>query len=283
VSDDDHLRGTIDDIAAELRTPIDAGVRRLAAQIQRAADAARDRAVMVAVEVARAEERRQAERAAEERFTAVREAAAAEVEAVRRGAQAQQADLQRQLEEAQAQAQQEKRRWWQAFHALDGARTLSDVLELLPELARHDGARVGVFLVRGDRLSTWRALGFDQLDMVRPQLDLARDAGFAAEAIRSGRAVFWVPGDGPLPSFASVGLARSAGAFPMTVGGAAVALLYADAASTDLARGGGHALLLDVLVRHASRVLEAVTVQRAVGLQPADSEAAVVRSQPGRA
>ncbi len=286
VTDDDNLRGTIEEIAAGLRSPLEAGVRQLAGRIQRTADAARDRAVAAAIDVARADERRQVERVADERLAATRDAAAAEVEAVRRGAQAQLSDLQRLLDDRQTQMQQDQRRWWQAFHTLDGARGLSDVLERLAELARHDGTRVAVFLLRSDRLSTWRVFGFEGLEMARPGLELAvRDGGFAAEAVRSGRAAYWVAGDGPLPSFASTGQPRSAGAFPIAVGGAGVALLYVDAQSNDLSRDGGQAMLLDVLVRHASRVLEALTVQRAVGLRPAaDVEPPPVRPQPpGRA
>jgi len=51
------------------------------------------------------------------------------------------------------------------------------------------------------------------------------------------------------------------------VGGTAVAVLYADAPRLDMPSASSRwPAILDVLVRHTSRVLEAVTVQQAAGL-----------------
>ena len=71
-----------------------------------------------------------------------------------------------------------------------------------------------------------------------------------------------------LPAFArDGGGARFSLALPLVVGGAVVVVLYADRPTGD---AGGDAdrwvATLDVLARHASKVLEALTVEQAVGL-----------------
>jgi hypothetical protein len=56
-------------------------------------------------------------------------------------------------------------------------------------------------------------------------------------------------------------------ALPVRVGGEVVAVLYADAPRSDAALSDARwPAVLEVLVRHASRVLEAMTVQQAAGL-----------------
>jgi hypothetical protein len=95
------------------------------------------------------------------------------------------------------------------------------------------------------------------------------------------------PGDGQgsrqpaLPSFARTAGARHAAALPITVGGRVVAVLYADATPVDSPSGASRwPATLEVLARHASRALEAMTVQQATGLsvprRPARAARAVV-------
>ena len=57
-------------------------------------------------------------------------------------------------------------------------------------------------------------------------------------------------------------------AFPVHVGGEVVAVLYADVARNDETPSSDARwpAILRILVRHASRVLEAMTVQQAAGL-----------------
>ena len=52
----------------------------------------------------------------------------------------------------------------------------------------------------------------------------------------------------------------------VTVGGAVVAILYADGPAPDPPGEGRWPSVIEVLARHASRVLNAMTVERAVGL-----------------
>ena len=58
-------------------------------------------------------------------------------------------------------------------------------------------------------------------------------------------------------------------AIPVSVGGEVVAVLYADATRRNEGSPGARwPAILEVLTRHASRVLEAMTVQKAAGLSP---------------
>jgi hypothetical protein len=71
-----------------------------------------------------------------------------------------------------------------------------------------------------------------------------------------------------LPAFArDGGGARFALALPIVVGGAVVAVLYADRPADDAAGDEDRwSATLDVLAHYASKVLEALTVHQAVGL-----------------
>jgi hypothetical protein len=106
-----------------------------------------------------------------------------------------------------------------------------------------------------------------------------QDAGFVAAAVRQGRAVQRAADDpDPLPPFASGDGNRVAAAVPVTVGGVVVAVLYGDAPAQGEPRETRWPGVLEVLARHASRVLEAMTVQQATGLWPTTVARA---SQPG--
>jgi len=144
------------------------------------------------------------------------------------------------------------------------------VLERLTQFSAREVERNAVLIVRGERLQEWRAAGFPQRQGGAGRIDLTFDqAGLAGEAVRTGRAVIHV-GVAPerLPAFASGAGTRAAAALPVTVGGAVVAILYADAPSPDPVREGRWPATLEVLARHASRVLEAMTIQHAAGLRP---------------
>jgi hypothetical protein len=68
-------------------------------------------------------------------------------------------------------------------------------------------------------------------------------------------------------------------ALPVRVGGEVVAVLYADAARPDAPSPDARwPAVLEVLVRHASRVLEAMTVQQAAGLSLPKSKRTVAGS-----
>ena len=73
--------------------------------------------------------------------------------------------------------------------------------------------------------------------------------------------------DASLPPFARSAGSRHAAAIPVAVGGDVVAVLYADAIRSDARPSAARwPSVLEVLARHASRALEALTVQQAAGL-----------------
>ncbi len=167
-------------------------------------------------------------------------------------------------------------RFADAIRSLDEARALGDVLETLAECAAREVDRAAVLLVKGDRLTGWRLAGFGPSAPAAKSIDLSLDeAGLPGAVVRTGIVVSRpVVEPGPsqarqpaLPPFAQDAGARHALALPVTVGGVVVAVLYGDAPRLDRPSDSSRwPAMLDVLARHASRVLEAMTVQQASGL-----------------
>lgn len=163
-----------------------------------------------------------------------------------------------------------------AIRALDEARALGDVLATLAECAGREVDRAAVLVVKGERLNGWRLAGFSSGAPSAKSIDLPLDeAGLPGAVVRTGVAVSRPavePGPSQerqpaLPPFAQDAGARHALALPITVGGAVVAVLYGDAPRLDAPSDSSRwPAILDVLARHASRVLEAMTVQQAAGL-----------------
>lgn len=167
-------------------------------------------------------------------------------------------------------------RFADAVRALDETHALGDVLETLAECAGREVDRAAVLVVKGERLNGWRLAGFGASAPAARSIDLSLDdAGLPGAVVRTGVAVSRPavePGPSQarqpaLPPFAQDAGTRHAIALPVTVGGSVIAVLYADAPRLDTPSASSRwPALLDVLVRHASRVLEAMTVQQASGL-----------------
>jgi hypothetical protein len=156
---------------------------------------------------------------------------------------------------------------------LDEARSLAEVLDVLGEAAAGEVERVAVLLVKTDQLAVWRMLGFDGVPVGHSETLGLMEAGFVATVVRTGSAESRSSADTSegvgLPAFAGAagGAGRTAHALPLVVGGAVVVVLYGDAPAADGAGDAGRwSATLDVLARHASKVLEGLTVQHAVGL-----------------
>ena len=150
-----------------------------------------------------------------------------------------------------------------AMGALDEAATFGDVLESLANRAGAEAGRAAVFLVKGETLHDWRTIGFSWAsDSPRLELELG-ESGAMAEAVRSGKGVR--PLNGELPDFARTNEVREAAAWPISVAGSVVAVLYADAPVADKAEEPYWLVFLNVLARHAGRVLEGITVRQAAG------------------
>ena len=73
-------------------------------------------------------------------------------------------------------------------------------------------------------------------------------------------------GEHALPDFARTEDVRQAAAWPVSVGGSVVAVLYADGPVADKPDEPYWPAFLDVLAMYAGRVLEGITVRQAAGL-----------------
>lgn len=166
----------------------------------------------------------------------------------------------------------------EAIRSLDDAGSLGGVLDGLADCAAREVDRAAVMILKGERLRGWRFVGF--VDAGSPtSMDLNLDAaGLPGVVVRTGVTVSRsIPGGDPeedtrqpgLPPFAGGSGARHATALPVLVAGHVVAVLYADAPQVETPSSASRwPAVLEVLVRHASRVLEAMTVQQATGLSP---------------
>ena len=156
----------------------------------------------------------------------VRVAAQAEVDEVRRSAEASTSAL-----------RATAARLSDCVQAVDEAPSLGAVLTVLAGCARLEAGRASIVLVTNGSLSSYptrAAVGGDQ-------------ARVAMRAVQHGTAI----------------IESDAAAFPVAVGGQVVAVLFVAAPSSpDIQQA------LDLLTRHAGRVLEAMTVSRISGLMP---------------
>lgn len=163
-----------------------------------------------------------------------------------------------------------------AVRALDGALSLSEVLDCLVAAARDEAGRAALLVVKGAALRGWSHAGFH--DNMPPAAEItvpATDPGLVGAALRSKdrmtstdlQAGTGTPASTPftLPSDDRVGIA-----VPVLVDGEPVGVLYADD-DGDLERAVPSAWpeRIEVLVRHAGRCLESLTVRRASAPAPA--------------
>jgi hypothetical protein len=170
------------------------------------------------------------------------------------------------------------------IRTMSDAHSLSEVLDALVRCAGREAPRVGVLLVRGDRFHGWRFLGFDPLFESEP-VDIAHDvAGVIAEAVRKGRRVSSEPnGTDHAPVFAHLTPGQGCLAVPLSIGGQAVAVLYADSGQKpEVSKSEPRTLNpepgtlnpepIDILTRFASQRLEALTAIKAVRSLTANAE-----------
>ncbi len=159
---------------------------------------------------------------------------------------------------------------------IDRGRSLTEVLTALAEGAAAEVPRVALLTVQGDRLRGWRLLGFGPTP---PVVDLdRRRAGVLTRALDQGEVAFAEPATAGSPAPAGPGFVtlpsdRVGLAIPIHVGGAAVAVLYADdVGEAAQARPAPWPEILEVLARHAALRLENLTAVRtaqALGTRPA--------------
>lgn len=177
----------------------------------------------------------------------------------------------------------------ESVRGLDGASSLSEVLDALALAAAREAARAAVVVLRNDRILGWRISGFGPRDSQPKSIDLTlAESGVIGLAVGAARAVTTKDSQSASvgPGFETLPQDRMGLAVPVIVGGRVVAVVYADAVTTD-----GHERhvpsswpeLIEVLARHAGRCLEALTTQKtAPRIQPpsAAGPAAAAPSTP---
>lgn len=182
--------------------------------------------------------------------------------------------LQKALEDARTAAQAAERQAELAaadslaasIRALDSTSSLSETLNELTAAAHRSAGRAAVLVVKGSSLKGWAHQGFGPATTDARLVDLPLDAaGVLGEAVRSGSALTTGGGpDGQVPApFTPDETDRPGLAVPVTVDGQVVAVLYADDVTGDAqAVPSCWPEHVEILARHASRCLEALTARR---------------------
>jgi len=156
----------------------------------------------------------------------------------------------------------------ESIRGLDGATSLSEVLDALALASAREAARAAVVVLRGERIQGWRMSGFGPRDAQPKSIDLALgESGVIGMAVGAARAVTTRDGQSAAagPGFETLAADRMGLAVPVIVGGRVVAVVYADAVTLDgkeRAVPSGWPEVIEVLARHAGRCLEALTTQR---------------------
>ncbi len=157
-----------------------------------------------------------------------------------------------------------------AFRRLDDARSLTDVLGILADQAETEIGRAALLLVIGSRLRGWEWRGVTGSDAaidvpVDPDTVFGRAIATGLPASTSD-APLGSDGD-PLAARLAMPPGRVGLAVPISVGGRAVAILYADdAGDRTPVVPSNWPELVEILARHAGRCLELLTISRASAL-----------------
>lgn len=130
------------------------------------------------------------------------------------------------------------------LHAVDEAESLTGVLQRLIDSARQHSNGAAVLLARNGELREWGTGGLGK--RAGDAMDVASNAARERRSVES----------------------ESALAFPLSVAGEVVAVLYAEVGDALSPQRRMSKDALEALTRHAGRVLEAITVQQAAGLRP---------------
>ena len=162
----------------------------------------------------------------------------------------------------------------ESIRGLDGASSLSEVLDALALASAREAARAAVVVLRADRIQGWKMAGFGPRDAQPKSIDLALgESGVIGLAVGSARAVTTRDGQRAAagPGFEKLPADRMGLAVPVIVGGRVVAVVYADGVTMDGHERpvpSGWPEVIEVLARHAGRCLEALTTQRNAAAPP---------------
>ncbi|MFA5907909.1 MAG: hypothetical protein WC815_03940 [Vicinamibacterales bacterium] len=291
---DTLVKQVIDDAAEEREAATRAARESAFAEAEQAAQArvadaeARVRATMEqTIEAARAEDRevaaREIRREVEAEVDQKLAAALADAETRMKVALADtEARAAESLKDAVASARAKERdvemagvtRLLESIRGLDGASSLSEVLDALALAAAREAARAAVVVLRADRILGWKMAGFGPRDAQPKSIDLAlTESGVIGMAVGAARVVTTRDGQSAAagPGFEKLPADRMGLAVPVIVGGRVVAVVYADGVTMDGHERpvpSGWPEVIEVLARHAGRCLEALTTQRAAAGPP---------------
>jgi hypothetical protein len=209
----------------------------------------------------------------ERQLVAVREKAEGEARATQFEVEKEhQADMSAAIEAARRDARGgaviEARRLLDSIRTLDGATALSDALQRLAECAHREADRAAVLVMKEQRLQGWAFHGFDSSAATPTGVSLApADGGLVGHVCATAAPMSTDRSGLALPAFAGDGAGRHAVAVPVLVGGTVVAVLYADAPRAAEGDDVTWPTVLEVLARHASRLIEAIMVAQASGVR----------------
>jgi hypothetical protein len=154
------------------------------------------------------------------------------------------------------------------IRGLDGASTLSEVLDALGVAIGREASRAAVLVLRADRLVGWKLSGFGPRDMHPKAVDISvSDGGLAGKAVLESRPVASdsAPVKGLLVDEPD---GTEAVAVPVLVVGRVVAVVYASQHPEAVTAATNWRDTVEILVRHGARCLEALTVQKASATSP---------------
>jgi hypothetical protein len=283
---DDRIRSVLGQVRATVAGQLEAGLAASTADILSAVNEAQQ--ALVAVRERSAADAREAEQRTvmlrgelEQRIEKLQRGAAFEIEGIERtlGEVRAELDAARQtvdrVEQARATLRQELEqsakaleRFISTLKTLDESSSLGEILEQLAQYAFQKARRTAVFMLQGESLRAWRALGFEAGDRVASSSFAISDTGIVGRAVLSGHSQRHRDGDTfpRTPSVDTTGLQGSV-AVPIRVGGSVIAVLYLDTLRTETSDEPVSLDAIDAIASHAGRVLEALTVRRVAALR----------------
>jgi hypothetical protein len=266
---EDRIRSAAETALVDLAARLDHDLRAIVEQLVTAAHDACDEAVAAERREFREQAMADAQRQLDNAGARVRATMDEAVRDARNQERAKAASEMQHLVEAEMAA---LTRLLESVRGLDGATSLSDVLDVLGQSAGREASRAAVLVVKSERLIGWRLSGFGAKDTQPRTIEMSLDdSGVVGRAVATGRPATSRAGDSAAgPAFAPLPTDRVGLAVPVIVGGRVVAVVYADSVTADGREQtvpNGWPEVIEMLARHASRCLEALTVQKTASPQ----------------
>ncbi len=273
---DDRIQAFVSAALERVRGHLERELGGLSAELRSHTEAERDEAARRA----RSEAETAAAALASEAIAAERAAFAGQLDAARTAALTEARANERAADLSRAE------RLLGGIRSLDAATTLSETLDALTSVAAAEAGRAAVLVVRGTDLRGWAQQGFDDLADPRSLVLPLAEAGLLADAVATASMASSAAADGasgvrPPAPFVLSGTSVGA-AVPIAVDGRVVAVVYADDGAGPHDVPSAWPEHLELLARHASRCLEALTARQAArprpravaSAEPQDSESA---------